>query len=421
MKKFAKNIVANILGWQVRRLKNKNDFKIVGVVGSIGKTSTKFAIANILSEAKKVRFQQGNYNDIVSVPLVFFNQEMPSLINIFSWIKVFIANEAIIKKPYNFEVVVLELGTDGPGQIERFANYVHCDIAVVTALSPEHMEYFKDLDSVAKEELSVSKFSDKLVINSDLCNEKYYSNIKNKLITYGKNAKVDNRILKPVFSNDGSSFEVNNIKFTMNALGIGEIYSATSAYCVAKLFNVEDVKIQNAVKSIEPVNGRMKRLKGLNKSLIIDDTYNASPVAVIASLEMLYNLKAEYKIAVLGNMNELGELSKSSHEEVGLFCNPKKVDLIITIGVDANKYLAPKALSKGCRVKSFDNPYDAGDFLKDELIKINKNIVVLAKGSQNGVFAEETVKIILENPEDANQLVRQSEYWLNIKKSMFKE
>jgi len=160
----------------------------------------------------------------------------------------------------------------------------------------------------------------------------------------------------------------------------------------------------------------MQRLPGVGGSLIIDDTYNASPQAMKAALDTLYRLKASYKIAILGNMNELGKYSKKAHQEIGRYCDPKKIDLVITIGPDANQYLAEAAKDKGCQVKTFNNPYSAGKFAKSQ---IKENTAILVKGSQNGVFAEEAVKLLLANSADSNKLVRQSPEWLRKKRQAF--
>ncbi|MFA6405613.1 MAG: Mur ligase family protein, partial [Candidatus Paceibacterota bacterium] len=155
MKSVLKNILVRVLGNQVRRLRKMHDFKIIGVVGSIGKTSTKLAIAKVLASEKKVRYQAGNYNDIVSVPLVFFGHSMPPLWNLFLWLKIILQNEIQIYLKYPFDLVVVELGTDGPGQINQFRKYLYLDVAVLTAVSAEHMEFFKNLENVAEEEWSV--------------------------------------------------------------------------------------------------------------------------------------------------------------------------------------------------------------------------------------------------------------------------
>ncbi len=416
MKKFAKKIVVSVLGWQVRRLGRKNHFKIVGVAGSIGKTSTKFAIARVLSTGKKVRFQEGNYNDLVSVPLIFFGHGLPGLLNVASWLKIFINNEKQLRRPYPFDVVVVEVGTDGPGQISEFGRYLKLDYAVVTAVTPEHMEFFADLDAVAQEELAVAAYADKLIANADLCDLKYLKSLP--VITYGTAEASDYRLVDVAFKNSEGAFTLKNqqsqfeLDAKMQAVSLAEIYSAASAAVIGEQLGLTQEQIKEGIKSLQPVAGRMQRLKGLKDSLIIDETYNASPVAVKAALDSLYAMSAPQKIAILGNMNELGGLSEEAHREIGNYCEPKQLDLVVTIGPDANMFTAKEAKTKGCTVATFDSPYAAGEFVKNRL---KKGAVVLAKGSQNGVFAEEAVKVLLQNREDEKLLVRQTPEWMKQK------
>jgi UDP-N-acetylmuramoyl-tripeptide--D-alanyl-D-alanine ligase len=174
--------------------------------------------------------------------------------------------------------------------------------------------------------------------------------------------------------------------------------------------------IEQGLKKIKPMPGRMQILNGINDSIIIDDTYNSSPIAVKEALNTLYEYKGTQKIAILGMMNELGDTSQVSHEWAGALCDPKKLDLLITLGKDANNYLAPVAAKKGCNVIKVNSPYEAGEILKKEIIH---GSVILAKGSQNGVFAEEAIKPILASNADQSKLVRQSKFWLSKKKVQF--
>ncbi|HEX5797226.1 MAG TPA: Mur ligase family protein, partial [Candidatus Saccharimonadales bacterium] len=194
MKKVAKSLVVSVLGWQVRRLRRKHDFRIIGIGGSMGKTSTKFALAAVLKQKFKIRYQQGNYNDIASVPLVFFGQNMPSLFNPLAWLVTFIKNEAVIRKVYPVDFVIVELGTDGPGQIAKFNQYLYLDIAILTAIAPEHMEFFEDLDAVAAEELSIAGLSKKLFFNADLCPAQYRQKIGGEHYAYGTITGVSYRL-----------------------------------------------------------------------------------------------------------------------------------------------------------------------------------------------------------------------------------
>ncbi len=412
MKSFARSIITKILWYQVRVLRKKHNLVVVGVVGSIGKTSTKFAIAQMLEDHRKVRWQKGNYNDITIIPLVFFGQDIPSLFNPIAWLKVIINNQRQIKA-YPYEIVVLELGTDSPGQILEFKQYIDLDIAVVTAVTPEHMEYFKTIDAVAKEELAVAEFAKKLIINNDLVDKKYLT-ADLKYISYGS-VKADYvaELAQKLSIKKSQQAWLKLPKVLTPALA----YSINAGLVVGDLLGLSHAELKSGVDNIKPVPGRLQLLEGYNNSTIIDDTYNASPYATIASLDVLYQQATKNKIALLGDMNELGETSKFEHERVGKYCDPNKLDLLVTVGPESNKYLAKEAKARGCEVKSFDDPYKAGEYVKTQ---ITNDTFILAKGSQNNVYMEEAVKIFLAKPEDSKKLVRQSNNWLAKKRKNFK-
>ncbi len=397
MKSILKKILVKMLGSQVRRLKQKNNFKIIGVVGSIGKTSTKLAIAQVLAADKKVRYQEGNYNDIVSVPLIFFSQKMPEVWDVFGWLQILLQNEIQILRKYPFDIVVVELGTDSPGQIAEFRKYLHLDIAVITAVAPEHMEFFKDIKEVAEEEWSVRFFSDIVFANRDLC-----------------------RVLPADFNHDNVIFYGKEFdqSFKYEAVSPVQLYSASVAILIAKNFKISDEQIKKAVSEIKSFAGRMNKLSGIKNSVIIDDTYNASPDAVKIALDTLYAFAAPQRIAILGMMNELGKTSEMEHKKIGQYCDPKLLDLVVTIGKDANAFLALEARKRGCEVYEAKNSVDAGIYVKGKILpaQAGKNgAVILAKGSQNGVFAEEALKPLLADKSDISKLVRQDEYWMNRK------
>lgn len=422
MQKLAKKIIVAILGWQVRRLYKKNDFKVVAVAGSVGKTSTKMAIAKVLKQKYKVQYQDGNYNDIVTVPLIFFGSPLPSLFNPFAWLSIFLTNERQLSQKYPYDVVVVEVGTDGPGQIKEYGKYLKADISVLTGLAPEHMEFFKTLDAVAAEELHIAKLSHKLIVNKDLCDEKYLKGLPIPPVTYAINQPAAVQLTDIKFDGFESSFSIKKdgsllLKAGHELIAEPLLYSTVAAATVGSELGLTANEILAGLKEIKPVSGRMQKLEGLNNSVIIDDTYNASPDAVKAALDTLYRLSAKQKIAILGNMNELGSFSAAAHKEIGQLCDPKNLDLVVTIGPDANKYLASAAKTKGCNVMKFDNPYSAGEHIRPLL---NDGTLVLAKGSQNGVFAEEAIKPLLANLGDTQKLVRQSSYWLKRKRTAFK-
>jgi UDP-N-acetylmuramoyl-tripeptide--D-alanyl-D-alanine ligase len=421
VKQLLKKIVLAVLSGQVRRLQQRWQPKVVAVTGSIGKTSTKFAASKVLGQKYRVRFQEGNYNDIITVPLVFFGEKLPSLFNPFAWTVVFLKNEFKLRRSAPYDVIVLELGTDGPGQIAAFKRYLHVDLAVVTAIAYEHMEFFTDLDAVAREELAVQKYSDRLIVNADLCASKYLKNLSvpaetyaiNKEATYGaREVKFTGEAFDFVLQKDGKKL----LAAKLNGVARNQVYSALAGAVVADRLGVSPNEIINGIAQIEAVPGRMQLFKGVNGSTILDDTYNASPEAVKAALDTLYGLKAPQKIALLGNMNELGDYSEGAHKEVGNYCDPEQIDLLVTLGKHANEFLAPAGRARGCHVQACTSPYQAGEYLKAH---IKPGAAVLIKGSQNGVFAEEAVKLILADHKDEIRLVRQSRHWAKLKKRQF--
>ncbi len=420
-KKLGKAIVASMLERQVKRLRRRHHFVVVAVAGSIGKTSTKLAIAGLLGQNLRVQYQAGNYNDRLTVPLIFFGQTEPSLFNVFAWMRLFGENAAAIEHPYPYDVVVVELGTDGPGQMKQFG-YIKPDITVLTAITPEHMEYFGTLDAVAEEELSVFEYSERVLVNGDDTPGKYlvgrtfaeYSLETN--VAHNYYAHTSGHSLKGQVLN--LEFPSGKIEASTQLIGDQGAKIALAAAATADMLGHSRLVIKQSLADLQAFAGRMCVLPGFNKSTIIDDTYNASPAPVERGLDVLYGAKATQRIAILGSMNELGDYSQEAHREVGAYCNPRKLDMVVTIGKDARRWLAPAAREAGCQVHSFTSPYDAGDFVRKHL---QPGAVVLAEGSQNGVFAEEAVKLLLAHPADHAKLVRQSKAWLRIKTKQFSD
>ena len=174
--------------------------------------------------------------------------------------------------------------------------------------------------------------------------------------------------------------------------------------------------VAKGVAAIRPVAGRMNILRGVKHTTIVDDTYNSSPAAAIAALQTLYSIQAPQRIAILGSMNELGATSADSHRQIGELCDPSLLAWVVTIGQEAETHLAPAARAKGCQVKSFLSALDAGAFTHSVL---EEGAVVLAKGSQGNVYAEEAIKVFLHETHEDRELVRQSPEWLETKRQFF--
>lgn len=418
-KKLGREILCRIMESQVVRLRKRHDFKVIAVAGSVGKTSTKIAVANLLSASRRVCWQEGNYNDRVTVPLIFFGHPEPHIYDIPAWIRIMFKNEQLIRGAYPHQVVVAELGPDGPGQMKYFA-YLKPDLAILTAISPEHMAFFKTLDAVAKEELTILSFSKQALVNLDDTPKEY---LKDKeFISYGLRGKPDYMLTRhknTALHSQTVTLKLGDDTFKTNIALLGDQGAkiTLAAASAAHLLDIPTDDIKKGIDSIKAFAGRMQVLPGIKNSTLIDDTYNSTPIAAKAALDVLYNGDASQRIAILGSMNELGDYSEEAHREVALHCDPSKLAWVITVGKMAKEYLAPIAKKQGCKVKSFLDPYRAGRFVEKQL---QEGGVVLAKGSQNGVFAEEALKTLLADPEDATKLVRQSEYWMTIKRKQFK-
>jgi len=419
-KALGRAVVCRLLESQVRRLRKRHSFSVVAVAGSVGKTSTKIAIARVLQASRRVLWQEGNYNDRATVPLIFFDRVQPGLMNIPAWIKILLQNERTIRRPYPYQAVVIELGTDGPGQIVQFA-YTKPDIVVVTAVTPEHMEYFGTLAAVAREELSALNFARQALVNIDDTPAEYLAD--RNYLSYG----LDKGAMYHAAGRTSKGLQGQQVHFqlgkhdafevTVPLLGDHGAKVAIAAAAAAHMLGLPADDIKRGVTEVSAFAGRMQVLHGIKDSTIIDDTYNSSPVAAKAALDVLQSGEAPQRIAILGSMNELGAYSPEAHREVGEHCDPTKLDWVITIGRDAKEFLAPIAKERGCNVKAFLDPYKAGRFAQKEL---KEGAVILAKGSQNRVFAEEALKVLLANAQDKDRLVRQSAYWMAIKRRQFK-
>lgn len=419
-----KTIIQRILEHYVRRYLKKHDITLVAVVGSVGKTTTKMAIATVLAEKLRVRTHEGNHNTHLSAPLAILGVEYPDDIrSLRAWRTVFAACRLRINEPKDVDVIVQELGTDQPGDIPAFGRYIQPNIAVVTAVGLEHMEFFKTYENVAKEELSVARFSKLTVINRDDVDESFAPFAETTAInTYGISPQAEYRVVVDFGMRlDGMmgkfiSPEWPPISVNLQLVGEHNVKAAAAAGLVAAKLGLSAEDIAVGIAKIRPVKGRMNVLRGVKGTTLIDDSYNSSPMAVAAALKTLYSLDVPQRIAILGSMNEFGEMSPRAHEAVGNLCDPTKLDWVVTVGVDAANFLAPAAQKNGCQVKAVSTPYEAGGFVHGVA---KKGGVILIKGSQNGVFTEEATKVLLHDSSDQDQLVRQTEAWLDIKAKAF--
>ena len=401
------------------------EVKLVVVTGSVGKTSTKVAIATVLSEKFRVRLHEGNHNGTLSAPLAVLGVDYPSNIrNIFEWFGVFRAARKRISDPTDVDVIVQELGSDRIGEIAHFGTYLRPDIGVITAVSAEHMEFFKTIENVASEELGVANFSKIALINKDDIDGKFAKFLTNENVnTYGTSASAEYYFINEKYTaKDGyvGKFYApdwpNPIQANIQMFGEHTLRPAIAAGAVGDKLGMKSDEIASGLVKIRSLPGRMNKLRGADNTTIIDDTYNSSPLAAQSSLRALYQMYATQKIAVLGDMNELGDLSVVEHESLGKMCDPAQLSWVITVGKQSEKYLAPAAKSKGCQIRCFQNALQAGAFVRSVM---DEGAAILFKGSQGGIYLEEAVKLVLHSTDDEKNLVRQSPDWIKRKDEFF--
>lgn len=421
-----KTFIQKRLENSVRKYFKKHpEVKLVAVAGSVGKTSTKTAIATVLAKKYRVRMLDNNHNTHMSAPLGILGIEYPRNVHsVLAWVRVLNAINKRIRQPSDVDVIVQELGSDHPGEIAHFGTYLRPTIGVVTAVAPEHMEFFGTIETVAQEELALANFSELALINRDDIEGRFAELLTNQNIdTYGTTAAAEYKI-------EVRDFDVKHgFQAWLVISGYGETYPAdirvigehslravAGAVAVGAKLGMGPSEIVAGVEDIVPVPGRMNLLRGIMGSMLIDDTYNSSPTAAAAALQTLYKLQAPEKIAILGSMNELGATSAAEHEKLGSLCDPSLLSWVVTIGDEAAKYLAPAAKARGCQVRSFVSAIDAGAFVRGVM---EEGSIVLAKGSEGNIYAEEAIKELLHSTSDDHQLVRQSPEWIQRKTNFF--
>jgi UDP-N-acetylmuramoyl-tripeptide--D-alanyl-D-alanine ligase len=426
MKDIFKKIVIFLFRLFTSLYLKKNKVEVIAITGSAGKTTVKIAIAHLLQE-RKTYVPVEDYNTEIGLPLVVFKEKSPdSIFSLPAWLK--ILSHMLTKTLFSraeYDRIVLEMGADRPGDISYLTSFVKPHISVVTTILPVHMENFKSIKAIADEKSRILiplTEKDLAVLNYDDKKVRQMSKATgSQIIWVGQSKQAELRASQTKLSLDGLAFNLfwKGKEYPVNLQIIAPqlLISLLSALAVC-LYLGEDLEILiSRLESFKPQAGRMNLLPGLNDSTIIDDSYNANPQSTLAALEVLLELEGR-KIAVLGSMNELGHYEKESHLKVG-----RKAagccDLVVTVGETAKKYIATEALKKLDKkfVQSFFDPYSAGHYLQK---KIKKGDIILVKGSQNKVFTEEMVKIIMKEPERADELlVRQNAFWQKKKKRCF--
>ncbi len=430
MKNLFKHIIVSILVFEAKLLLGRHRPIIIAITGSVGKTSMKDAIFSILKKHYPTRKSEKSFNSEIGVPLTVLG--LPNAWNNpFLWLKNIVDGFfiAVFSKDYP-KYLILETGIDRPNDMAKLTSWMKPDMVVLTRLPdvPVHVEYFPDPQAVIDEKMKLVEAlkSEGVVIynHDDEIIQKALIDVRHKAIGFS-------RYLPSQFtaSNDqtfyhddvpaGLSFVIDDLvqKYTVKISGViggQHVYTYSGAIAVASQCGVSvSEAVADLFTHVSPP-GRMRIIKGIKGSVIIDDTYNSSPTAAEQAVITLKEIRhAKRKIAVLGDMLELGRFSAREHERLGELV-AQSADILFTIGVRARK-IAETALEHGMNEKNifqYEDTTKAGRELQN---LIQSGDAILIKASQ-GIRAERIVEEVMQDPEKASELlVRQDSAWLTIK------
>lgn len=359
--------------------KNLFDIPFIGVTGSVGKTTTKDLIAEVLSVKYNVHRSAGNFNNEIGLPITLFNLES------------------------KHDISVLEMGMSSYGEILNLANIVHPNIAVITNIGLSHIEYFGSKENIMKAKMEITANlgkEDYLLVNGD---DQYLKNIKREgkdynIIFYGLNRYNDFYVtdIKDL-GEEGSSFKVNindePVQFKIKSPGLHNIYNGLIAIWIGIKYGMTFKEIQEGLNSFKPSRMRLEIINE-NNIKIIDDTYNASPDSMKVALDVLEKIKADRRIAVLGNMFEMGSFAEKGHRSVGEHLADKKIDLLIVVGKMAY-WIALEAKKRGLKEENIFTVHTNKEAINVLKQNVRDNDAILIKGSR-GMAMEEIVRFLQE-------------------------
>lgn len=411
-----KNILILIMKYLARATLARYHPTIIGITGNVGKTSTKDAIASVLSSRFRVRKSEKSYNNELGLPLTVLGFSTSGK-NIPGWFITFFL--ALIRLFYTRypEVLVLEMGVDKPGDMKYLLQIVTPDIAVFTTVGdiPVHVENFVNRDALIREKLKLASAvptKGHVVYNADVS---WWEHIRTKtkgvVLTYGFSDTADVKLSTPEmrFRIDGShsiplgiackvQYKGSTVPFRLDGvLAQSGAYFAGAACAVGNIMGMNLVEVASAISAFVPPRGRLELKEGVKGSIVIDDTYNASPSSMRVALDTLASLPAQRKIAVLGDMLELGSFSEDAHREAGKYASTV-CSMVYTVGIKTKftyDELVSRGFHKGENLFSFDTSAEAAAALYHS---VREGDMILVKGSR-GMRMEKVVKELMTHSE----------------------
>lgn len=341
----------------------------IAITGSNGKTTTKEILVAMIGRERKVHFNEKNYNNLIGV------------------------SKSILAIEGSPECLVFELGTNSRGEISQLAQVTEPDISLITNINPSHLEGLDDLEGVLEEKLDLFRYTKgggHILINADDPSlfPSYRNDDGHVSHTYGMDHDADFQlIINEDLGWKGHdvtlTFHDDSIKVKTNLLGRHNLLNILSASSIAYLAGISKEQIKNTIEAFKPYVMRFNPIRAKRGYTIVDDSYNANPSSVKWAINTLVNLPCSGKrIAVLGDMKELGEKTAYYHEELGKFLKHSNIDNVLLIGEDVKVIL--KELNSG-RGKFFHDKASLIDYAKHH---VTGGDVVLIKGSRAAKMEE---------------------------------
>ena len=422
-----KNLVTKILTWASKRVLAKHKPIIIAVTGSVGKTSTRDAIALVLGTKFRVRVPKKNLNTEIGVPLVILDLDKPT--SAWGWLALMfkaIGQATASDQSYPTHLV-LEFGADRPGDIKHLCELAPPSVGVVTAITHVHVANYPSLEAMIAEKAELIKClpADGLaILNADDERTLAMRQLSKALVvTYGSNDQAEVAVVDYVLNAprgirfaaaDRRTEEMPTQVELAGTLGAHQALVCAAAIAVGKHFGVSAAQAAKVLSAqYSPPAGRLKPLAGIKQTLLLDDSYNAAPASMNAALEVLKACQPTdvgRRVAALGEMAELGPHTEEQHRQLGWRAAEAGVDLLVLVG-EKSRDTARGALEAGMKddqIVLVKNAEEAGSYLDKE---IKSGDVVLIKGSQSSRM-EKTVRDLLADPTKASELlVRQEPEW----------